>query len=285
ASGSGYATFTQDADGQLRRVPMVMRVGDRVGAALGLETVRRFEEDSTPKVRLEPWGVGGLGVGGHRIPVAETGALWINYLGPPGPARPSDSPGPFTYLRACDVIDGAFPADAVRGRIALVGTTFAGDRYTSPFSVKMPGVEVHATVIDNILEGRALLRPAWVIPLEAGAVLLLGVLVALLLCMPGIWGFIGIAGLLTPCIWGTQRLFTTRGIVVSAVYPLAAIVFQTLGGTVVRYLGERRIRDVFRPYLNPEVVNLLVREPDSVRLGGDRCEVTIFFSDIRGFTT
>src|SRR5262249_23668333 len=76
-----------------------------------------------------------------------------------------------------------------------------------------------------------------------------------------------------------------RGIVVSAVYPLAAIVFETLGGTVVRYLGERRIRDVFRPYLNREVVNLLVRQPDSVRLGGDRCEVTIFFSDIRGFTT
>jgi adenylate cyclase len=90
-------------------------------------------------------------------------------------------------------------------------------------------------------------------------------------------------------LWGTQQLFERRGLVLSALYPVGAIGFAMIGGGVVRYLSEERekrwIRDTFRRYLNPEVLEHLAREPERVRLGGEEREVTIFFSDIRGFTT
>ena len=282
AAGTGHYNFLPDGDGAFRRVPMVVRLGTRYTGAFSLETLRRFAGGAAATMTVEGYGVGALRVGASVIPVDEAGEFWINYLGP--------EESTFPYIRASDVIAGRMPAGEVDGKIVLVALTAIGsDRRASPFSTEMPAVEAHATTIDNILQGRALLRPSWIVPLEAGVVLLLGVLVALLLRIPGAWGFWATVGLLVAYAWGTQQLFERRGLVLSALYPLGAIGFAMLGGGVVRYLGEERekrwIRDTFRRYLNPEVLEQLAREPERVRLGGEAREVTIFFSDIRSFTT
>ncbi len=282
AAGTGHYNFLPDGDGAFRRVPMVVRLDKRYTGALSLETFRRFAGVAAASMTVEGYGVAALRVGATEIPVDEAGELWINYLGP--------KERTFRYIRASDVIAGRLPEGAVDGKIVLVALTAVGsDRRASPFSAEMPAVEIHATVIDNILQRQSLHRPSWIIPLEAGVVLLLGALVGSFLRIPGAWGFCASAGLLIAYAWGTQQLFERRGLVLSALYPVGAIGFAVLGGGIVRYLGEerekRRIRDTFRLYLDPEVTEQLAREPERVRLGGDRCTVTVFFSDIRGFTT
>jgi adenylate cyclase len=103
------------------------------------------------------------------------------------------------------------------------------------------------------------------------------------------FGWLAAFGVAALYLWGSQALFETRGLILSAVYPLGAIASCTLGIAIFRALTEerekRKIRDAFRHYLNPEVTDLVARDPTQLRLGGERRSVTVFFSDIRDFTS
>src|SRR5207249_643230 len=126
-------------------------------------------------------------------------------------------------------------------------------------------------------------RPRWLTPVEAALIVALGLLlgVALRHQGPGI-GALTAAAVAVVYAWGTQWTFEQRGVVLSAVYPLGGIFLSTLGIAVFRSVTEerekRRIRHAFRHYVNPEVTELLAREPDRLKLGGERREITILFS-------
>jgi adenylate cyclase len=128
------------------------------------------------------------------------------------------------------------------------------------------------------------------VPVEAALVLVLGLAVGLLLRrLSGILGWAAALGIVVLYAGGTQWLFETGGVVLTAVYPIAAVLSCTLGTAIFRAVVEERekreIRHAFSRYLNPEVTELLARDPSQLRLGGERREITVFFSDIRDFTT
>ena len=176
------------------------------------------------------------------------------------------------------------------GRIVLVGTTAAGlhDVFTVPFaSGKMPGVEIHANVVDNLLGsgfvGRA---PAWA---SALAYTLAGVGAAMATLLLGIWVGLAVAAAVAAGAVAAAVALFARATWLPLAGPISAAVLAAFGGVAYQYFVEGRekrlVKRLFSRFVSPDVFSHLMADPSRARLGGERREMTVLFSDIRGFTT
>jgi adenylate cyclase len=285
---TGHLNYFPDLDKIYREAPLVTAVEDLLYPAFSLELIHRYLGGPVVVVVGEPGGTGGgvtrLAVGERVIPVNAHGKLGIGYLG-----RPKKT---FASVSASDVINGVAPREMLAGKIAIVGFTATGivDTVVTPFSSVVPGVEVHATVIDNILHGGSLWRPWWMPLGEAVLIVALGVLLGVVLHrLRGGLGALVAVVIAVGYAAGSQWAFSERGLILSAVYPMGGLFACWLAGAVYQSVSEERqkrwYRNTFRLYLNPEVTEIIASDPAKLRLGGERCPLTIFFSDIRGFTT
>jgi adenylate cyclase len=289
ARALGYFNFFPDIDGLFRRAPLAIRYGDRVTLPLSLAMLQVYWPDRPAAIRFGPSGVESVRLGATALPVEEDGQLLVNYRGP----RRT-----FPYVSAADVLAGRVPAGTFADKLVLVGVTAVGgirDLVASPFDPVFPGVEIHATVIDKVLQQDFIHRPRWVGSARAGLADVLVILALVFLLALALDPLRGRAGallalsVLAAYLVGSQILFTRTGAVLSVVYPVLAIGLTYLGISVEHYaLADREKRHTRRMldlYLSPSLASFVSERPETLKLGGEKSERTVLFSDIKSFTT
>jgi len=282
ASGRGNFGLIPDVDGIIRRVPAVMRIASDIHPSLGIEILRVATGGRAIAVKMDPAGIASVVVAGRDITTDKSGQIWIRF----------GSSSPRRYISATDILDGNFDANRIKNRIVLIGASAAGlrDIRATPVDRSMPGTEVHAQMLETILEGSYLRRSSWSQITEVLVVGAVGILLLVLVPFLGArWTIllpIGVAAAMPLSSW---YLFKTDGYLIDATYPTLATAAIYL---VLVYFGqvaeERRRKAVsrnFAQYLSPAVVERLARDPNPPKLGGEQRDMTVMFVDIAGFTT
>ena len=282
ASGRGLFTIHTERDGIVRRVPMVMLAQGDIMPSLTLEMLRVVSGASTLLIRTDKAGVQTVAVPGFVIPTDRNGQLWIHFA-PHDPAR---------YVSAADVLDGKVPADRVRQRLVLIGTSAVGllDSKTTPLDPVMPGVEVHAQVLESVLTKSVLSAPNYGVGAELLAAVVVGlVIVWLAPILSPAWLLLFGAAIVALSIGSSWYFYVHDQLLIDFTYPLLSSLLVYLTLMFANYMSEqaqrRRIRSAFSQYLSPALVEQLAHSPEKLVLGGEERDMTILFSDVRGFTT
>ena len=283
AAGDGYFNMVPDPDGTVRWFPMSIMFQGEFFAPLSLVTLSHYQDRAPMGITLSRWGVENIRLGRQQVPVDRYGRMLINFLGAGGLIP--------TYSAAA-VMNDSLPPAALKDKIVLVGATAVGiyDLRVTPFSGTFPGVEVQATIMDNLLRGNFIRTPPY--DLVIMLLILVSLAVMLGLALPrfsAAWAFIFTMVVMEVYVVVNYYLFSRQGLHLGLFYPLALIVLVYLVVTMQRFLAEERererIRKAFESYVAPTVVQEMLKHPEALRLGGERREISILFSDIRGFTT
>jgi adenylate cyclase len=282
AAGRGLFSIDPEPDGIVRRVPVVMEAQGQLAPALTMEMLRVVSRAGAILIRADQAGVKTVAVPGLEVPTDGRGRFWV-YFNKRDPAR---------SVSAADVLNGRVTPDRLRGRLVLIGTSATGllDIKTTPVQPDMPGVEVHAQILENILTKSLLASPGYAIGAEIIAAVVFGL--AIIVAAPMLpaaivvaLGAILIAGL----IGISWYFFVEHHLLIDFTYPLISCWLIYLVLTFVNYFREQQqrqqIRSAFGYYLSPPLVEQLARSPEKLVLGGEERRMTILFSDVRGFTT
>ncbi len=284
AAGRGLLTIVPERDGIIRRVPMVLRAQGNPMPSLSLEILRVVTGTPTILIKSDKAGIQSIKLKGIEIPTDSHGQLWIHF------ARQDRERS--MYVSAADVLAGSAPADKIKGKLVLIGTSAVGlsDIKTTPVSPSMPGVEIHAQVLESALTGGVVSQPNYGFGLEFFAAMIAGVLIIAFAPNLGPARLVAVGALFATILVGSSWYFyRSHHLLIDFTYPLmstTAIYLTLIFSSFVREQAQRRqIRSAFGQYLSPAFVEQLAQSPEKLKLGGEAREMTIMFSDMRGFTS
>lgn len=291
AAGNGAANWVPDRDQILRRVPTVFRVGETIYPTLFAEVLRVGVGAGGYKIRTTAasgdttggakTGITALQIGNASVPTDANGRMLL-YFAPHDRSR---------YIPAWRILAGEIPANQIKGRVFLIGTSAAGlrDIRATPLSTSVPGVEAHAQAIEQVITGVYLLRPDFADGIEIVVLFLAGLGIILLLPKLGAWMAMAIFfPIVLLLAWGGWYLFDQYRLVLDGIYPAVGVLVVFLSMTLANFLMAERqrnqIRNAFSHYLSPDLVKRLADQPGQLRLGGESRRMSILFSDVRNFT-
>ncbi len=282
AASSGYYSVRSDQDGVVRWMPLIIQCGEDLFPPLSVLCVWHYLDKPQLMVRVARYGVEGIQLGERFIPTDENGELLVNYLGPPKT---------FRHISISDILRGRIAKGTFTDKIVLVGATAMGthDLRSTPVSPLYPGIEIHATVIDNILTQDFITKPNWSKIFDLLAIISLGALTgAALPRMSALKGLCFAIGLFALHIFVARWLFVNYRAWLNMVFPLLVLSLNYTALTAYYYVTEekerKRIKGTFRQYVAPLVIDELLKAPDRLKLGGEEKTLTVLFSDIEGFT-
>lgn len=293
ALSAGFVTTRPDRDGVIRRSPFLIMHDSALYTSLSLELARLylkapFIEARTVRCRGQQTCVESVRVGDRVIPTDEHGAALVPYKG----GRES-----FTYVSAGRVLRDEVPKGILDGAIVIVGTSALGlaDLRTIPLQTQYPGVEVHANLLDAILQGGEghdffMSRPDWAPGAVFVLLLLSGLVFAVILprLEPGYMLVVTVAWFVVLvlgdfAVWKAAGLDLPMAAVLLTAFLIAA--FNIIFGFLRANHQKREIKAMFGQYVPPAHVEQMLAHPDDISLDGESREMTVLFSDIRSFTT
>lgn len=283
AYSSGFFNTFQDSDGVIRSVPLFVRYHDAIYPSLAFEITRLVLGANKTEIHYGEYGVESVTVGRTHIPTDRHGRLLISFRG---------RAGTYPYISASDVLFNRMDPNAIAGRVVLIGTTAIGlnDIRSTPVDSTFPGVEVHANAIDNLLNDGALTRPAWSEGMEMLLIIIptLATALALLLFRP-LLALLSLMLAVSAMLIIFYRLILVNGYVISVLYPFLSLFITAMVIVIIDFLYEsrqkERVKRTFAKKVSPEVADALLKQRDTIDLQGSEQNVTVFFSDIRNFTT
>lgn len=285
AAGNGAIAFFPDTDGVVRKVPLLVRLGDTLLPSLSAEALRVAQDARNYTTRTVPdkgVGLADIRIGNLLVPTTPEGEVWINYT----------KPVATRYIPAWKVFAKEVSAKELAGNILLIGTSAQGlmDLRFSPLGGVMPGVEVHAQMLEQVLSGGGLNRPSWAGAIETLVIVCGGLLVGSVAVGAGAMLSLSVFTVLLIVLWAsTWQAFVAGGLLIDATNPSLALIATFVFSSIVRHLSSERrqrwIRQAFSRYVSPNLVTHLIEHPDALELGGRRQQCSFVFTDLAGFTT
>jgi len=282
AAGRGLFSIRTERDGIVRRVPIVMKSQDKMIPGLVLDLLRVATGSGAILVRTDESGVRSVAVPGLELPTDQNGRIWI-YFSQRERGR---------YVSARDVIEGNVAAEKFAGKLVLLGTSAIGllDVKTTPIDSAMPGVEVHAQLLEAALTDSLLASPGYAVVVEILGALVACIAISLLAPIANaLTLFTSATFAATAFVTGSWIAYSRYQMLFDATFPLMAMFSVYMSLALIGYFREeldrRRIRFAFAQYLSPTLVERLVQSPKQLVLGGETRIMTVLFSDVRDFTT
>ncbi len=285
----GFAALSLNAtlsSTAVRQLPMLWTDGTEIYPTLSLEALRIAMGIGTIVVFGDTAAAGyvdGVRLGDFTVPTTSTGNLWLYY------SRPRAD----LYVSAKDILGPNYRqfADKIAGQIILIGTSASGllDIHATTLGDNVPGVSIHAQAIEQILSDTYLTRPDWVEGLEVVGFLVLGAIMVLVVLQLGpLAGLAAGAVSLAASLGFSWWMFTGQGAMVDPSFPLVGLTLLYGAMVFFRFLttdaAKRQIRRAFGYYVDPTLLAQIEKSGDALTLGGEMREVSVMFSDVRGFT-
>jgi adenylate cyclase len=292
AHGIGAFNWTPDRDQIVRRVALIFRIGETFVPSLAAESLRVAQQATTYVLKAADasgetafgasTGLNHIRIGTVEVPTDNSGAVYLKF-------RHFNKSA---YIPAWKVLAGETQDSDLEGRIILIGTSAPGllDLRATPLDAAVPGIEMHAQVVEQLLTGRFLTRPDYALALEQFVVLTLGIVLALLL--PRVSArtavAVGLFAILLVLIGGWTA-FRYASLLFDPTYPAIAVGCMT--AAITSYVYQRveaqrgQIRHAFGQYLSPAVIQEIIDDPDRLKLGGEERDLTLMFCDVRNFTS
>jgi adenylate cyclase len=291
AVGSGSFNMVPERDSINRRIHLLFRLGDVIYPSLAAETLRAAQQATTYVIRSPgseneqglgaAAGISTIKIGELAVPTDDQGRIWLHYT----------EFEPSRYIAAWKVLDENFDVESLSGHILLLGTTAAGlkDQRATPLNPVASGVEIQASIIEQILLGHFLLRPGWAEAAEL--IYLVALLLVLMLLLPRLRAIGGAIVGSTAVVFAaglSWYAYTELLWLVDPVLPSLMVLLLYIVSTIIQFslteLERRQVRSAFGHYLAPTVVDQLIADPRRLKLGGEKRETTFLFTDIANFT-
>jgi adenylate cyclase len=282
AYSSGSFNTLPDNDGIVRYVPLLFAYDDSIYPSLSFEMVRTLLGEKKVEIFYDENGVSGIKMGDLEIPTDEQGRLFVNFKG---------GAKSYRYISALDIYDNNFNTKEIEGNIILLGTSASGllDLRATPFESIYPGVEVHANAIDNLINSDIIASPSYIRGLTVTAIVV-SVLVSSLIisfATPLLSFGLIVGFLMLETAYFYNMLFEEH-LLPNYAYPLLSTLITTFVLTFMKIFFENRqkmmISEKFSKKVSPQVAAKLLKNSKDA-FSAAEVEVTIFFSDIRDFTS
>jgi len=291
AAGNGATNYVPDADNTVRRAPLLLALNDTLYPSFAAEALRVAQGAGSYTIKSSgasretgfgaATGIAMVRIGNAIVPTDAAGRMLLHDSGHVAQR----------FIPAWSVLEAGFDGQKIAGMIVFVGSTAEAlkDIRTTPLAAVIPGVEIHAEVIEQILAQDFLHRPDWFQGAETLAFVVLGIVLIIAIHYAGaLWSLLIAAIAAAAAIAVSWYGFTHLAYLIDPLFPCLVILLVYLSSSLLAYIRTERekrfVRNAFSRYMSPVLVDQLSSHPELLVLGGRMRNLTILFSDIRGFT-